>query len=137
MVRHIFTALLLCLCTMAKAQQQLNLYTTTQGVLTFSFADDPKVTFPTSETLAVTSATLSVEFPFSEIEKMTLEDGVTPVEQLTASENEGGITIYDLGGRQVLQIAPRRGGTRVDFSTLPVGTYIVKDGHRSYKIMRR
>ncbi len=137
MVRHIFTALLLCLCTLAKAQQQLNLYTTTQGVLTFSFAEEPKVTFPTGETLSVSSTSLTVEFPFSEIEKITLEDGVTPVEQLTVSENEGGVTIYDIAGRQVLQIAPRKGGTQVDLSTLPSGTYVVKDGHRAYKVMKR
>ena len=47
------------------------------------------------------------------------------------------VAIYDLQGRQVLRLAARREGTRVDLSVLPAGTYVVKDGHRSYKVMKR
>ncbi len=130
-------AILLCLGLSARAQQQLNIYTTTSGVVVFTFAQDPKVTFPTGETLAVTSDSLTVEFPFSEIEKITMEDGVTRVEQLLVKDGEGDVTIYDLQGRQVLRLAARREGTRVDLSVLPAGTYVVKDGHRSYKVMKR
>jgi hypothetical protein len=130
-------AILLCLGLSARAQQQLNIYTTTSGVVVFTFAQDPKVTFPTGETLAVTSDSLTVEFPFSEIEKITMEDGVTRVEQLDVKDGEGDVTIYDLQGRQVLRLAARSEGTRVDLSVLPAGTYVVKDGHRSYKVMKR
>ena len=130
-------ATLLCLGLSARAQQQLNIYTTTSGVVVFTFAQEPKVTFPTGETLAVTSDSLTVEFPFSEIEKITMEDGVTRVEQLLVKDGEGDVAIYDLQGRQVLRLAARRGGTRVDFSVLPAGTYVVKDGRRSYKVMKR
>lgn len=130
-------AILLCLGLSARAQQQLNIYTTTSGVVVFTFAQEPKVTFPTSETLAVTSDSLTVEFPFSEIEKITMEDGVTRVEQLLVKDGEGDVAIYDLQGRQVLRLAARREGTRVDLSVLPAGTYVVKDGRRSYKVMKR
>jgi len=130
-------AILLCLGLSARAQQQLNIYTTTSGVVVFTFAQEPKVTFPTGETLTVTSDSLTVEFPFSEIEKITMEDGVTRVEQLLVKDGEGDVAIYDLQGRQVLRLAARREGTRVDLSVLPAGTYVVKDGRRSYKVMKR
>ena len=130
-------AILLCLGLSARAQQQLNIYTTTSGVVVFTFAQEPKVTFPTGETLAVTSDSLTVEFPFSEIEKITMEDGVTRVEQLLVKDGEGDVAIYDLQGRQVLRLAARREGIRVDLSVLPAGTYVVKDGRRSYKVMKR
>ena len=130
-------AILLCLGLSARAQQQLNIYTTTSGVVVFTFVQEPKVIFPTGETLAVTSDSLTVEFPFSEIEKITMEDGVTRVEQLIVRDGTGDVTIYDLQGRQVLRLAARREGTRVDLSVLPAGTYVVKDGRRSYKVMKR
>ena len=130
-------AILLCLGLSARAQQQLNIYTTTSGVVVFTFAQEPKVTFPTGETLAVTSDSLTVAFPFSEIEKITMEDGVTRVEQLVVKDGVGDVAIYDLHGRQVLRLAARREGTRVDLSVLPAGTYVVKDGRRSYKVMKR
>jgi len=137
MVRNLMMAILLCLGLSARAQQQLNIYTTTSGVVVFTFAQEPKVTFPTGETLTVTSDSLTVEFPFSEIEKITMEDGVTRVEQLLVKDGEGDVAIYDLQGRQVLRLAARREGTRVDLSVLPAGTYVVKDGRRSYKVMKR
>ena len=130
-------AILLCLGLSARAQQQLNIYTTTSGVVVFTFVQEPKVIFPTGETLAVTSDSLTVEFPFSEIEKITMEDGVTRVEQLVVKDGEGDVAIYDLQGRQVLRLAARREGTRGDLSVLPAGTYVVKDGRRSYKVMKR
>jgi hypothetical protein len=52
-------------------------------------------------------------------------------------DGTGDVTIYDLQGRQVLRFAARREGTRVDLSVLPAGTYVVKDGRRSYKVMKR
>ena len=66
-----------------------------------------------------------------------MEDGVTRVEQLIVRDGTGDVTIYDLQGRQVLRLAARREGTRVDLSVLPAGTYVVKDGRRSYKVMKR
>ena len=137
MVRNLLTAILLCLGLSAWAQQQLNIYTTSQGVVVFTFADEPKVTFPSGETLAVTSTSLTVEFPFSEIEKITMEDGVTKVETLVVNDGAGNVTVHDLQGRLVLRLEASRKGTAIDLSTLPAGTYVVNDGRRAYKVLKR
>ena len=137
MVRNLLTAVLLCLGLSVRAQQQLNIYTTTQGVVVFTFADEPKLTFPSAETLSVAGASLTVEFPFSEIEKITMEDDVTRVEQLTVKDGRGDVAVCDLQGRLVLRLAARRDGTTVNLSTLPAGTYVVNDGRRTYKVLKR
>ena len=137
MVRRLILSTLLCLGLSARAQQQLNIYTTSSGVVVFTFAQEPKVTFPSGETLAVSSDSLTVEFPFSEIEKITMEDGVTRVDQLIVRDGTGDVTVHDMQGRLILRAGARREGTQVDLSALPAGTYVVTDGRRSYKVMKR
>jgi hypothetical protein len=129
---------LLCFALSGAAQQQLNIYTTTRGVVCFSFAETPKVTFPTGETLAVEAGDVKVEFPFSEVEKLTFEDGVTAIATLQVSEKGNApICIYDTAGRLVSKTAPTKGTATADLSTLPAGTYVVSDGKRTYKVLKR
>lgn len=137
MVRHIlFTLALAAASLTAGAQQSLNLYTTSQGIVGFTFAEEPKVTFPQTDVIKVECERITVEFPFSEVEKITFEDGVTAVESIRISEQDAQVAIYDISGRLVRRYE-RKGQTTVDLSSLPVGTYVVSDGHRSYKVMKR
>ena len=138
MVRRIlFTTCLLSCSLMAAAQQSLNIFTTTQGTVTFTFAEEPAVTFPSAETLMVKTETVTIEFPFSEVEKITFEDGLTSVESITVNEGNAPVFIYDLGGRLVRQYKPQGKAATIDLSLLPKGTYVVKDGKRAYKVMKK
>ncbi len=138
MVRRVlFTLSLLSACLMVTAQQSLNLYTTSKGVVSFTFTEEPRVTFPKTDTVTVSTADVTVEFPFAEVEKMTFEDGVTQVETITVRDGDQTVTIYDLGGRLVRQYIPQKGITTVNLQALPAGTYVVRDGKRSYKILKR
>lgn len=131
-------AMLLGCALGAAAQQQLNIYTTSRGVVCFTFGENPRVSFPSAETLAVESDSLKLEFPFSEVEKLTFEDGVTAIATLRVSEAQAApICIYDTAGRLVRKTAPTRGTATADLSTLPAGTYVVADGKRTYKVMKR
>ena len=138
MVRRIlFTACLVCCSLIAAAQQSLNIYTTTSGTVCFTFAEKPSITFPNGQTLVVTTSDTTVEFPFSEVDKITFEDGVTAVESITMSKENSQIFIYDISGKLVLRSTSREGAAMVDLSGLRPGTYVVKDGKRTYKIMKR
>lgn len=134
--RIIFAISLMCGCLIAMAQQSLNLHTKTQGVVTFSFEETPKVTF-SGETLIVNAETTTVEFPFEEIEKITFTDGVTGIESIRVNEKNAMVTIHDISGRLVRKYKPQEESVSVDLSPLPSGIYVVNDGKRTYKVMKR
>lgn len=139
MVRRILSLACALLCTplLAMAQQTLNIHTTTQGTVSFAFATKPVVTFVAPETLKVVSATMTVEFPYADIEKLTFSDTATGVESLSVSEATGVVSVYDLSGKLVLQDANADGTARLNLSSLRPGVYVVKDGRRSYKVRKQ
>ena len=130
-----FVLLWLCSLT-AGAQQTLNIFTKTQGVVSFAFADKPEITFPSADSLTVASSTLTVEFPYAEIEKITFTDGVDAVQSLVVRDHTDRVLIYDLSGKLVSQSKASRGSARVDLSPLRPGVYVVKDGKRTYKVRK-
>lgn len=129
--------LLLCGSTTMCAQQTLNLFTTSQGVVRIAFDEQPKLSFETPEVLTVTSASMTVEFPFDEIEKITFDDITDGVGQLTVDDGIRAVAIYDLSGKLVRQQQAVKGTANVDLSTLRPGVYVVKDGKRTYKITKK
>ena len=138
MVRKIFLTICLLCCGLAgRAQQTLNIYTTTQGVVSFVFADKPEMTFPTADMLTVTSEKMTVEFPYSEVEKITFEDAPDAVASLSVHDGAGPVLIYDLSGKLLREVKTSQGSANIDLSTLRPGVYVVKDGKRSYKVTKR
>lgn len=119
------------------AQQTLNIHTTTKGVVSFAFSEQPSVTFGKPEVLTVTSTSMTVEFPFNEIERITFDDVPSAVQALTVREETGSVLIYDLSGKLMRKVVSEQGTATVDLSTLRPGVYIVKDGKRSYKVVKR
>ena len=137
MVRQLFLTICLLCCGLAvRAQQTLNIYTTTQGVVSFVFADKPEMTFPTADMLTVTSEKMTVEFPYSELEKITFEDAPDAVASLTVQDGAGPILIYDLSGKLLREVKTSSGSSSatINLSTLRPGVYVVKDGKRSMKL---
>ena len=121
----------------ASAQQTLNIHTTSNGLVRFAFTSNPQITFPEAEVMCVTSDTLTVEFPFKEVEKITLDDVPVGVNSLTVADQTSELLIYDLTGRLLKQVPSKNGSATLPLSTLPVGTYVVKDGKRSYKVRKQ
>jgi len=137
MVRHfIILCCLLSCCLSATAQQTLNIHTTTQGVVSFSFASKPEVTFPSATLLSVKSETMTVEFPFTEVEKITFSDTADGVGTLTVRDGADRVCIYDLSGKLVHQAKAQQGRVTIDLSSLRPGVYVVKDGKRTYKVQK-
>ena len=138
MVRHfLLTCCCLALTWTAAAQQTLNIHTTTPGVISIAFSQKPEVTFPSADVLKVSSETLTVEFPFSEVAKITFEDAADAVESLRQQDGNHRLLIYDLTGKLLHSVSPTRGTADVNLSSFPPGVYVIKDGHRTYKVTRR
>jgi hypothetical protein len=129
--------LLFCFSLSAAAQQTLNIHTTTKGVVSFAFTTNPKMTFPEGEILTVTSDSMTVEFPYSEVERITFDDIPTAVPSITVREDISQVRIYDLSGKLIRQVASDRGTATLDLSPLPPGIYVVNDGKRTYKVSKR
>lgn len=120
------------------AQSTLNIHTTTKGMVCFTFAEKPQVTFPSAEVMCVTSDNVTVEFPYSEVVKVTfLDDDPTAVQTLSVRDNTDEVRIYDLNGRLVHRSRSHQGTVSVDLNALPTGVYIVKDGKRTYKVKKQ
>ena len=125
--------------SMVNAQSTLNIHTTTNGTVCFTFAEKPQMSFKTTEVLTISSTTVTVEFPYAEVEKITFnDDDPTAVPMLTVREAKTDeVRIYDLSGKLVRRSRSRQGTVSVDLSTLPTGVYIVKDGKRTYKVSKQ
>jgi hypothetical protein len=78
-----------------------------------------------------------VQFPFDDVEKITFEDGVTGIESIRVKEGNGLVSIYNMSGVLVRKYKPENATTTVDLSALPAGIYVVNDGKRTYKVMKR
>ena len=136
-LKTFFACFCLILCaSKLTAQQTLNLFTTSQGVVRIAFDEQPKLTFETPEVLTVTSTSMTVEFPFTEVEKITFDDLTDGVGKLTIDDDIRAISIFDLSGKLVRQQQAVKGAASVDLSTLRPGVYVIKDGKRTYKIIK-
>ena len=125
-------------CMAVQAQQTLNIHTATKGVVSFAFTEKPEVTFVQPEVLKITSENLVVEFPFNEVEKITFNDeDATPVQTFAVREDSCRLSIYDLSGKLIRTVESADTTVRVDLSVLKPGVYIIKDGKRTYKVMKR
>ena len=121
--------------SMANAQSTLNIHTTTNGTVCFTFEEKPQMSFKTSEVLTISSTSVTVEFPYAEVEKITFnDDDPTAVPMLTVRDNTDEVRIYDLNGRLVHRSRSCQGAVTVDLNALSTGVYIVKDGKRTYKV---
>ena len=121
----------------AFAQQTLNIHTTSQGIVSFAFEERPAVTFDEPEVMKVSSDRLTLEFPFSDVEKITFADDATGIASLTVRDGITSVSIYDLSGRIVSRHDAKDGAATLSLTALPPGVYVVKDGRRTYKIRRR
>lgn len=117
-----------------QAQKTLNIHTTTQDTVSIAFAQKPVITLSSPAVLKVTSEQLIVEFPFSEVERLTFEDAPDAVPALMERDGIVSLRIYDLSGRLVHQAAAKEGAASLDLSTLKTGVYVIKDGKRTYKV---
>ena len=144
MKRYIFCSLFPVLCFLfsvtvpCAAQQTLNIHTTTQGVVSFTFAEKPQVTFPEPEVMRVVGTEMTVEFPFSEIGHISFrDDDATAVQTIVVRDNVERVLIYDISGKLLRSTTAQDGAASVDLSPLPAGVYIVKDGKRTYKVKKQ
>lgn len=136
MKRTFLLILALCGMTLAQAGTQLNIHQRSGGVVSYSFADKPEVSYQ-GEYLRVSTAKVSVDYPLQNLEEITFSDNASSIHELSTEGVASDIQVYTLDGR-LLRTIPADGGVgRMSLSDLPQGTYVIKNGKTTYKINKQ
>lgn len=122
------------------ATNALKVHSKTGDVVTYAFADEPVVTYQGS-LLVLTTTTTSVEYPLSDVEKITFGDTDTAIDQIEMDGTPGNdqeVVIYSLNGNIVARHAiDAQGDSSFSLALLQNGTYVIKKGNTSYKIIKK
>ena len=118
------------------SQNALNIHQKDGALISYVFAEKPKVSFADNK-LVVTTLKTTVEFLVSDVDKFTFEDIKTPIENdeiKAANASFEYWEVYTLEGKFVKKEKITDGSTPME--NLPKGIYIIKCGNVSYKIIK-
>lgn len=121
--------------------------------VSYDLDEQPKTTF-TAEDLVITTATATISYPLTKIQRYTYEGGALGVQDIKADgisishvgdnvivkglKNGKFVTIYSIDGTQ--QLAKRSDGSArmtLSLSSLPAGVYVIKADEITYKFLKR
>ena len=121
------------------AETALIVHQKSGGTVEYAFSEKPVVTYKDGY-LVISAAEASVEYPLSNMQKFTfgeVSDLVTRIKAPTGTAPEPTF-IYNIGGVLMRTLQPSEdGSTSASLDGLPAGTYIIKNGKTSYKIIKK
>ena len=111
------------------------------GTVEYAFSEKPVVTFRDGYLHITFKNDAFIEFPLSDMQKFTFDevDSDTWEDRITAPKDATPqpTYIYNVGGMLLRTLQPSEdGSTPVTLDGLPAGTYIIKNGNTSYKILK-
>lgn len=124
----------------AFAQNTLNIHQKTGGIISYSFSEKPVVTC-TDDGIHLVTNSVEVDYPLSNLEKFTFEDGIAPTDIISTHFADGKsspIKVYNTNGILIRTLEPSDDGS-VEFPLrdLPVGVYIIKNSTTTYKLIKK
>ena len=108
------------------AQNTLNIHQKDGEIFCCGFLDKPIVTYE-GNTLKVSTKTVSIEFPLTELDELSFEDELTDI-KLQHIEKESNILIYNEKGVLLKKIHNDSGISETNILEFPKGIYIIKKG---------
>ncbi len=140
MKKVIFSLLTLIAATAAWADTALIVHQKSGGIVQYAFSEKPVVTYNDGY-LVISAAEASVSYPLSDMQKFTFgeaeEDQIT---RITAPVNVAAqpTYIYSIDGKLMRTLKPSDDGTTsASLEGLPAGTYVVKNGKTTYKVLKK
>ena len=127
MVRRLFLLIILAVCTASvSAQEVLKIHTKSGGVVSIPFANNPEMTFGEGNVLKITSTKETVEYTFSDVEKLVFEKDSTniiiPKYKLTYMVDNRVYKVYEINEGEVITPEPvptKEGYTFSGWSDIP------------------
>ena len=118
------------------AQNTLNIHQKSGGVVSYGFAEKPVVTY-VGEILHVSTDKVSIDYPLAELEKLTFDDSDASIGELRVEGQTSPVCIYRMDGTLVKRQESSEGASAIDMQELPAGTYIIKQGNVTTKIIKQ
>lgn len=118
------------------AQNTLNIHQKSGGVVSYSFAEKPVVTY-VGENLHVSTDKVSIDYPLAELEKLTFDDSEASIGELRVEGQTSPVCIYRMDGKLVKRQEPSEGASAFDMQELPNGIYIIKQGNVTTKLIKQ
>ena len=139
-MKNLFLTMLLLLAANASwAETALFVHQKSGGVLEVSFSEKPVVTYSEGY-LVITGANGSVSYPLSDMQKFTFGEVDENVTRIVAPESVAPqpTYIYSIDGKLMRTYQPGENRTTsASVEGLPAGTYVVKNGKTSYKVLKK
>ena len=139
MKKLILSLLTILTCSAMWAETALFVHEKSGGVLQISFSEKPVVTYNEGN-LVITASNASVMYPLSNMQKFTFGEVDELVTTITAPVNVAPqpTYIYSIDGKLMRTYKPGENGrTSTSLDGLGAGTYIIKNGTTSYKMLKR
>ena len=139
MKKLIFSLLTLFAATASWADTALFVHQKSGGVVEYAFSEKPVVTYSEGY-LVISAAEASVSYPLSDLQKFTFGEVDDQVTRIVAPANTAPqpTFIYSIDGKLMRTLQPSEdGATSASLEGLPAGTYVVKNGKTSYKVLKR
>ena len=139
MKKLFFSLLTLFAATVSWADSALFVHQKSGGVVEYAFSEKPVVTYSEGY-LIISVPEASVSYPLSNLQKFTFGDVDDQVTRIVAPVNTAPqpTYIYSLDGKLMRTLQPSEDGTTsASLEGLPSGTYVVKNGKTSYKVLKR
>lgn len=140
MKKLILSLLTLFVATATWAGTSLIVHQKSGGTVEFAFSEKPVVTYSEGY-LSISAQDRAVHFPLSNLQKFTFgeieDDQVT---RITPSVNVAPqpTYIYSIDGKLMRTLKPREDGTTpANLDGLPAGTYVIKNGTTTYKVLKK
>ena len=139
MKKLFFSLLTLFAAIVSWADSALFVHQKSGGVVEYAFSEKPVVTYSEGY-LVISVPEASVSYPLSNLQKFTFGDVDDQVTRIVAPVNTAPqpTYIYSLDGKLMRTLQPSEDGTTsASLEGLPSGTYVVKNGKTSYKVLKR
>lgn len=139
MKKLVFSLLAVFASAVMWADTALFVYQKSGGLLEFAFSEKPVVTYSEGY-VVITMSSGSISYPLSDLDKFTFGEVDDQVTRITAPVDMAPqpTFIYSIDGKLMRSYKPNVDGTTsTSLEGLPAGTYVVKNGKTSYKVMKR
>lgn len=88
-------------------------------------------------TLKVSTKTVSIEFPLTELNKLSFEDELTDIKLQHIKRESSDILIFNEKGVLIKRIHNDSGISENKISEFPKGIFIIKKGNTTFKVLKR
>ncbi len=139
MKKLIISLLTLFAATASWADTALIVHQKSGGTVEFAFSEKPVVTYE-GDHLVISVDGASVSYPLSDMQKFTFGELSENYTRIIAPVNVAPqpTYIYSLDGKLMRTLQPSEdGSTSASLEGLTPGTYVIKNGKTSYKVLKR